>query len=80
MKKKIKSVEKTTLVVTDEEFMKDLNWDHAILKLCKDFLTKWDERPDSFYKGRPKYVKQADLTQREHLRNSIKYWEKKLSE
>jgi hypothetical protein len=67
-------------IETSIEFMESLRWNPQNLEEAKINLEHWDKRPSSFYEGRPKYVMKVDLAEREHLRNCIKYWEKKLND
>ena len=63
---------------TPEQFMLDLNWNKDILDQCKKNLEEWDKRPKSFYKN--KLSMKVDIAEREHYRNCIEFWEKRLSD
>lgn len=66
-------------IETSEKWMLDLQWNIQELEKAKDILMEWDERDLSYYKNIPKYMQKIDLAEREHLRNSIKFWEEKLT-
>lgn len=57
--------------------MLDLNWSEDDLKNAKELLQYLDQRGSDYYKHLPKYVMKSDLAEREHLRNTIKYYEDK---
>lgn len=66
-------------IKTPKEFMLDLNWDIEDLIKGKEMLKDWDARHKSFYKNKPKYVYEVDMVQKEHLRNSVNFWQERLS-
>jgi hypothetical protein len=67
------------LIETPEKFIMDLNWTVKELNEAKVMLNDWDNRKASYHTSVPKYIKEVDLAEREHLRNCINFWEKKLS-
>lgn len=67
-------------IETPNEYMESLDWNYEILQESKAFLLEWDKTDDSYYKSFPKYIKETDLAEREHYRNCVNYWEKKLNE
>lgn len=62
---------------TTLEYMSGLNWTFKELEEAEKILKEWDNRQKSFYKNRPKYVFNADMAEREHLRNCINFWKEK---
>jgi len=66
------------MIITPVEFMLNLNWDKEILEKAKEILVEWDQRPDSFYTSKTSKV--FDQSEREHFRNCIDFWERKLNE
>lgn len=44
---------------------------------AKKFLYIWDKRDGKYYKNLSKINLEFDMSEREHYRNTIKYWEKK---
>lgn len=69
--------DKNLSIHTDEAFMLSLNWDQEILEQSKKFLNDWDKRRESFYKEMSKLSVQVDKAEREHLRNTIKFYEER---
>lgn len=63
---------------TPIEYMDSLNWDRESLCKAVNMLQEWDLRTENFYHN--KLSKKVDESEREHLRNCIKYWRKKLNE
>ncbi len=66
-------------LVTPEQFMKDLNWSIEDLRKAKDMLVNWNKRDNNYYINVSPLSKKVDKAEREHLRNSIQYWEERLS-
>lgn len=58
--------------------MLDLQWDKEILNQCEIVLNEWDTRNNSFYETCSKMVKKVDLAEKEHLRNCVNFWKKRL--
>jgi len=67
-------------ITTPEEYMLNLEWEEDDLEHAKLFLEEWDKKQDCFYKKYKKIHKDADITEREHYRNCVNFWEKKLNE
>lgn len=67
-------------IQTPEKYILDLQWDREILNQCEAFLIEWDKKKDFYYKNCSKIAKKVDLAEREHLRNCIKFWKKRLNE
>ncbi len=65
---------------TPIEYVLSLKWTKEDLEKAKKFLKNWDSRDDSYYKLHSLIVKDVDLSEREHYRNCVKFWENKLNE
>ena len=65
------------MVNTPIEYMKKLNWNIDDLENAIYFLSEWDKRKDEFY-NHSILNKNFDKTEREHYRNCINYWKKRL--
>jgi hypothetical protein len=66
-------------MITPESYMLELNWNWDDMVKAKNMLIEWDHRDNSFYKNVSPFTKKVDLAEREHLRNTIKFWEEKLA-
>jgi hypothetical protein len=71
---------KLNTIQTSIEFIIDLKWNDEDLKKAQKMLLDWDNRTESYYKNISKLVMKVDMAEREHLRNSINYWENQLNE
>jgi hypothetical protein len=71
---------KESKVKTPEDYMLSLNWDYDALQKAIIFLLDWDTRDDKYYKSMKasKVVQKVDLCEREHYRNCINFWKKRL--
>jgi hypothetical protein len=65
---------------TPIEYMESLDWDIDDLDHAKEYLKNWDSQSDEFYSRYKKIIKHFDLAEREHYRNCVNFWEKKLNE
>ncbi len=65
-------------IETPIEYMLMLDWDEDDVNHGKEFLKKWDERSESFYKTYKKIHKDFDIAEREHYRNCVNFWENRL--
>lgn len=65
-------------VVTPDEYMLECEWDHETLIQAKKHLEYWDTQEESYYANHNKVVKNGDLIAREHYRNCVNFWEKRL--
>lgn len=63
---------------TPEVFMLALEWDQDDLDRAKKYLNDWDSQTDSFYNKYKRIHKDFDVTEREHYRNCVNFWEKRL--
>ena len=69
---------KKPFVETPIHFMKSYDLDtKEKIDEAKSFLNSWDKRDDKYYKNLSKINREFDMAEREHYRNTIKYWEKK---
>lgn len=66
-------------IETPEEYMLALEWEKDDLEHAKKCLENWDNRDESYYKKLKKIHKDFDTAEREHYRNCVNYWEKKLN-
>jgi len=60
------------------EYMLAFNWNSEILEEAKRALEKWDARPKSFYKNTSKLAYTVDMSEKEHYRNCVQFWEERL--
>lgn len=65
-------------IETPINFMESLKWNSENLKEAKETLAEWDKKDKSYYQNVSKMVMEVDLAEREHLRNSINFWEDRL--
>ncbi len=65
---------------TPAEFMEEMNLTSKDLADCKDILIDWDLRDDEYYSKFSLLSQTIDKNEREHFRNCITYWEKRLNE
>ncbi len=70
---------KLNRVETPPEFMLELDWDIDTLDNAIKFLESWDNRRDDFYQNHKKIHKDFDEVEREHYRNCVNFWKKKLN-
>lgn len=66
------------MVDTPLEYMVNLEWDIDILDRAIHYLKNWDSQSDEFYKNHKKINKDFDISEREHYRNCVNYWKKRL--
>ncbi len=66
-------------IETPEKYMLQLDLNKEDLINAIKFLEEWDKREDIFYSGMSKDSINFDKVEREHLRNSIEYWDKILN-
>jgi hypothetical protein len=64
-------------IETPLDYILSFEFTKETLELGKRVLADWDQKPDSFYKS--KLSMKIDRAEREHYRNAINYWEKKLN-
>ena len=71
---------KMSKIETPLEYMESLNMSKCDLEKCKIFLIDWDKRGNDYYREHKvcKMTMKFDKDNREHLRNSIDYWEERL--
>lgn len=67
-------------VNTPLEYMEALEWDIDDLDRAKKYIENWDMGSDEFYGKYKKIHKNFDLVEKEHYRNCVEFWEKKLNE
>jgi hypothetical protein len=67
-------------IVTPEQKMIDVEWNENVLTKAKNFLEEWDKRGNDYYKEHKvsTLTKKVDLAEREHYRNCVNFWEKRL--
>ena len=64
-------------IETPLDYILSFEFTKETLEEGKRVLAELDRRPDSFYKD--KLSLRLDKAEREHYRNVIRYWEKKLN-
>lgn len=66
-------------IETPEEYMRELGWDSDTLEKAIKFLCEWDKRGSDYYNKIKKIHADFDRKEREHYRNCINYWKKRLN-
>lgn len=67
-------------IETPINYMQGLNWSKDDLNDAQQFLKHWDLRDEKYYKNIHPNSALFDKVEREHYRNCVKFWEKKLNE
>lgn len=63
---------------TPTEYMLELEWEENDLIHAIEYLREWDSRSDDFYKKHKQIHKDFDSSEREHYRNCVNFWKKRL--